>query len=770
VKSENPRDSDINMNSLYLATEKSLQKPISNSSPNSFSERDTLIQAMSSKLEVKSLNTSPEGITIFPHLGVGTSATTKLSIDTSKSTPLTPTLTDITDVSSPVCMIDSPIIPSPLPVDSPRFDVSPRVSMAMKVINNVAICVYEDYMAEPEWEIAPKKAYLKQETSKTQLRKKIIHTQHDSLQNVKIQGVEDTKRSRSFHIQSTNFTSVKDLRVSNQQGVLQAVTQLFVNESVLNKLKLDPTFYDTLKILFKCMYLPRVLYKTMPEDERAFLLKNSKICIHEPTLFVKILKCFNFQGEDGLVFIRLIESADSAKLTMEQALELLCDKRSNVRQIGIKILEHQDLQQIELFLFFIVQTIRFENWQELKEKKSRMLRFLIHIASKSTHILTKLYWYVFAETKGDKKMAPLFSVVLQHLQSKFKDTPAWDLILRQDQLVTSLTAISKYLAGLTKDRLVKQELLNQILENHEILNLPNWKDVFGKSFFLPLDSHTPVSSFIKGSGRIFKSALAPILIATDAYSVIFKRGDDLRQDNLVLLLIKFMSDCFLSKNMDLHLTPYHIISTGIDTGFVECVSESITIGGLLREYPNGIKEFFMKNSSQNGVVDPNVIGRYIKSCAGYSVITYILGIGDRHLDNILISKNGKFFHIDFGYILGYDPKPFPPKMRLSKEMIDGMGGYQSTEFVQFKILCCEAFKILRKFSNYILVLFNTMVNANLKQINYESLQNVVFANLKLDMNDDTANDYMIKLIDESLTLLMPQITEKFHELAQSLKK
>ena len=64
----------------------------------------------------------------------------------------------------------------------------------------------------------------------------------------------------------------------------------------------------------------------------------------------------------------------------------------------------------------------------------------------------------------------------------------------------------------------------------------------------------------------FSSSSSP---SFEEYSVIFKSGDDLRQDQLVIVMIRLFDSLLKSEGLDLLLTPYSILATSPTTGLGE---------------------------------------------------------------------------------------------------------------------------------------------------------------------------------------------------------
>lgn len=133
---------------------------------------------------------------------------------------------------------------------------------------------------------------------------------------------------------------------------------------------------------------------------------------------------------------------------------------------------------------------------------------------------------------------------------------------------------------------------------------------------------------------------------------------------------------------------------------------------------------------------------------------------------------GKLFHIDFGYILGRDPKPLPPPMKLSKEMVEAMGGVGSEHYHEFRKQCYTAFLHLRRHANLILNLFSLMVDASVPDIALEPDKAVkkVQDKLRLDLTDEEAVHYVHNLLDLSVTAVMAVLVEQLHKFAQYWRK
>lgn len=345
----------------------------------------------------------------------------------------------------------------------------------------------------------------------------------------------------------------------------------------------------------------------------------------------------------------------------------------------------------------------------------------------------------------------------------------------QQYLIESLVKLVMVVSKESGNRKKKIEKFQQLLNDSEMfkINFLNFEPCS-----LPLDPDVWVKGLIPEKVTLFKSALMPskltfLTVDDEEYVAILKHGDDLRQDQLILQMITLMDKLLRKENLDLKLTPYKVLATSSKNGLMQFI-ESTTVAEVLAT-EGSILNFFRKynycETDPLGVT-PDVMETYLKSCAGYCVITYILGVGDRHLDNLLLTKNGNLFHIDFGYILGRDPKPLPPPMKLSKEMVDGMGGLNYDHYHEFRNQCYTAFLHLRRHANVMLNLFSLMTGASIPDIALEPDKAVkkIEDNLKLQLNDEEAVQHIQSLIDVSVSAFMPLLVEQIHKFAQYWRK
>lgn len=135
---------------------------------------------------------------------------------------------------------------------------------------------------------------------------------------------------------------------------------------------------------------------------------------------------------------------------------------------------------------------------------------------------------------------------------------------------------------------------------------------------------------------------------------------------------------------------------------------------------------------------------------------------------------GQFFHIDFGFIFGQDPKPLPPPFRLTRSMVDCMGGEDSDYYnKKFKSYCYQAYNWLRKSANLILNLLSLMGDAGIQDISKRSELSKVLSKVeekfRLDLTDEEAEMFFLGLINESLNSIAPKVMELAHKIAVSLR-
>ena len=243
--------------------------------------------------------------------------------------------------------------------------------------------------------------------------------------------------------------------------------------------------------------------------------------------------------------------------------------------------------------------------------------------------------------------------------------------------------------------------------------------------------------------------------------VMIRKNIDFRQENFIVQILRIIDTLWLKNNLDLKLITYKVFPIELNMGYVEYIystdlyniKNSSGVGGTLdREII--IKHLRCTNSddisSSYELTFNEKTDNFIKSLAGYCVVTCVLGVANRITKNILIKNNGIFMHIDFYRILGNFKRTLGIKKERTKFLLTpemaNVYIFQQRE-ADFKKMCVKAFNILRQNASRLINLFFIMSSSGMtgflgiKQIEY------IKQMLVLDTsNDEDAGNYFIEEI------------------------
>lgn len=268
----------------------------------------------------------------------------------------------------------------------------------------------------------------------------------------------------------------------------------------------------------------------------------------------------------------------------------------------------------------------------------------------------------------------------------------------------------------------EKKVLNMIDSISDIVD--GKKDTIKLPILYPLDYNWNIVKI--NNYTIMKSNSAPILFDviimnslrnTKNVKFLIKKENTLRKEQIVsciiyLLLFRLKQhEAINNKHYDT-IPTYQIKMLTMNIGVIEFVENSITLREI-NEKGYTIQNF-ISECNKNEILD-SIKRRFMSSLAVSCCISYLLGLGDRHLDNIMINKKGQIFNIDYGYLLE-NPKTNilgAPNIKVTADMIDFLGGPNSEYYKNFKTYLIYVYDIMRLYKNITSNHYEIIGNENL---------------------------------------------------------
>uniref|UniRef100_A0A8C2TIZ2 Phosphatidylinositol 4,5-bisphosphate 3-kinase catalytic subunit delta isoform n=1 Tax=Coturnix japonica TaxID=93934 RepID=A0A8C2TIZ2_COTJA len=480
-----------------------------------------------------------------------------------------------------------------------------------------------------------------------------------------------------------------------------------------------------------------------------------------PQALAKLLTITKWnKHEDVAQMISLLQTWP--ELPVLNALELL-DFSFPDRYVGsFAINSLKKLTDHELFQYLLqlVQVLKYESYLDCE-----LTKFLLDRALSNRKIGHFLFWHLRSEMHVPA-VALRFGLILEAYCRG--STHHMKVLMKQGEALSKMKALNEFVK-LSSPKATKpqaKEMMHVCMKQETYLEaLSHLQSPLNPSIILTevcVDQCTFMDSKMKPLWIVFNNEET----GGGGVGIIFKNGDDLRQDMLTLQMIQLMDVLWKQEGLDLRMTPYGCLSTGDKTGLIEVVMHSDTIANIQLNKSNmAATAAFNKDALLNWLKSKNpgdaleqAIEEFTLSCAGYCVATYVLGIGDRHSDNIMIRETGQLFHIDFGHFLGN----FKTKFGINRERVPFILTYDfvhviqqgktnnSEKFERFRGYCEKAYMILRRHGPLFLHLFALMKAAGLPELSCSKDIQYLKDSLALGKTDEEALKHFRLKFNEAL--------------------
>ena len=231
------------------------------------------------------------------------------------------------------------------------------------------------------------------------------------------------------------------------------------------------------------------------------------------------------------------------------------------------------------------------------------------------------------------------------------------------------------------------------------------------------------------------------------------------------------------EDMDCKFTPYNVIAFSDADGVLEFVPNCCSVQEAQLSSNRDLHKYLMSLSNDEAE-QRQIMKNWSMSCAGYAVATYILAIGDRHLENLMLTDKGCMFHIDFGFILGKNPKMRSAlsfavaPIRLDKAMMTAMGGVGSDQYNEWRSLTSKAFIKVRRHRNLLINLIYLMADAKIQDIPSEEVLDILDKMNSRFLPELTEEEARVKfeaVIDQSVNSVSENLMQMQHEIAIKMK-